>query len=267
MLDDTIKLKYKTMQLMCTTECKNVDLHNHNEFEILLITDGNPLITVKDRTYNAKNNDFILINPMEIHSVNSNDKTYKLNCICFDLSVIPDKNTVDKLKNDSIQIKHYIDSSKYNNSYLKDLFLKIVTTYNSANEWSDSKICAYLILFFSHLFENEFLIQKTKESKASVFCTEVLSYIAENYSQDISSKSAAKELAYSHGYFCRKFMKNFGKSFSRYLTMYRISMAKILLESKKQSISEIAYSCGFSSADYFSKCFKQLVGIVPSEYK
>ena len=54
MLDDTFKLKFKTMQLMCTDENKNVDLHNHNEFEILLITEGNPDLLIGDNIYHTK---------------------------------------------------------------------------------------------------------------------------------------------------------------------------------------------------------------------
>ena len=42
MLYDSFKLKFKNMQLMCTEESKNVDFHNHTEFEILLFTEGNP---------------------------------------------------------------------------------------------------------------------------------------------------------------------------------------------------------------------------------
>ncbi len=65
----------------------------------------------------------------------------------------------------------------------------------------------------------------------------------------------------------RKLKAITGKSASRYLRSYRLSVAKEMIENDKGNISEIAYSVGFSSPIYFSKCFKDEFGIAPSELK
>ena len=265
MLDDTFKLKFKTMQLMCTDENKNVDLHNHNEFEILLITEGNPDLLIGDNIYHTKKNDIVFVNPLETHSVRSYDKPYKLKCMCFNLSVISDKKINEKLEN--IRISNYMNSEKYDISYIKSLYIRIFQLYNKPDEWSDSEISANLMMIFIYLFRKEFLCQKEPESKSLEFRSLVLEYIALHYAENITSFDLSKLLSYSQEHFCRKFRSDFGRSFSDYLLMYRVTMSKIFLEEKDITIGQVAYKCGFSSADYFSRSFKKMVGILPSEYR
>jgi len=267
MLDDSFKLKFKTMQLMCTDENRNVDLHNHNEFEILLFTKGTPEIVIKNDSFCVKKDDMVFINPLEIHSVKNNKRPYSLKCICFNASLISDEKIRKKMSEGNIQIQHYIDAAKCDISYIKTLFLKIFEVYEKTDEWSETEILAYMNLMFIYLFRNNYILKEEPNSKSSAFCTAALEYIAAHYREDISSNDISKALSYSQGYFCRKFHFEFGKSFSQYLTMYRVSMSKILLEEKECTVSDVANRCGFSSADYFSKCFRKMVGILPSEYK
>ena len=48
---------------------------------------------------------------------------------------------------------------------------------------------------------------------------------------------------------------------------YRIERAKYLLNNTKDSVSDIALKTGFNSFSFFSKSFKSLMGISPSEYR
>ena len=267
MLYDSFKLKFKNMQLMCTEESKNVDFHNHTEFEILLFTEGNPEVIVGDKSYTVKKGDFIFVNPMEVHSITVSDKPYSLKCICFNPSIINDKAIAENLKNGTVYINNYIDSTTYAATYLKKLFLNISEAYEAADEWSDAEISSYITLMYIYLLKNNYISKNEPYSKSSAFCSDVLKYITAHYSESITSGDISKALSYSQEYFCRKFQRNFGRSFSDYLTMYRVSMSKIFLEDKNNTVSNVAYNCGFSSADYFSKCFKKIVGILPSEYK
>ena len=50
-----------------------------------------------------------------------------------------------------------------------------------------------------------------------------------------------------------------------FLRSVRLARAKKMIEEKKGNISEIAYSVGFSSPSYFTKCFKEEFGFPPSD--
>ncbi|MBV6422141.1 MAG: Sensor histidine kinase RcsC [Ignavibacteriaceae bacterium] len=83
--------------------------------------------------------------------------------------------------------------------------------------------------------------------------------------EEFSIEEFGKEVGMSRSQFHRKFIAITGKPASIYLRSVRLSRAKKMIEGKTGNISEIAYSVGFSSLSYFSKCFKEEFGFPPSD--
>ena len=83
--------------------------------------------------------------------------------------------------------------------------------------------------------------------------------------EEFSIEEFGKEVGMSRSQFHRKFIAITGKPASIYLRSVRLSRAKKMIEGKTGNISEIAYSVGFSSLSYFSKCFKEEFGYPPSD--
>ena len=77
----------------------------------------------------------------------------------------------------------------------------------------------------------------------------------------------AKDLNISRVQLYRKVKAILGISVSDYINNIRLEKSKELLLNSNQNISEIAYSLGFSSPNYFSTSFKNKFGITPKEYK
>lgn len=92
-------------------------------------------------------------------------------------------------------------------------------------------------------------------------------YIAEHYSEDISLTQVAQLVNLSPIYLSRLFKKEEGINFLDYLSQYRINVAKKLLQDMKYNMIEITDLSGFRNTKYFSKIFKKIVGITPSEYR
>ena len=63
----------------------------------------------------------------------------------------------------------------------------------------------------------------------------------------------------------RKLRGVIGKSPSQYVRSVRLNRAKEMIKEQQGNISEIAYSVGFSSPAYFTKCFKDEFDYPPSE--
>ena len=63
----------------------------------------------------------------------------------------------------------------------------------------------------------------------------------------------------------RKLSALTGYSPNEVIRNMRLERAKQLLEKKAGTAAEIAYNCGFSSPAYFTKCFKEYFGVLPSE--
>src|SRR5690606_4836775 len=73
-------------------------------------------------------------------------------------------------------------------------------------------------------------------------------------------------LGYSKSSFYRKLIAVTGKSPNAFLKEYRLQRAVGLLNIKELNISEIAFETGFNSPAYFSKCFREIFGVLPSVY-
>lgn len=91
-------------------------------------------------------------------------------------------------------------------------------------------------------------------------------YIRKNLHQKLSIESIAKMAYVSKSNFFRMFKDELGTSPNEFILRERISKAKELLKSRN-SIKETAFQTGFSDTNYFTRVFKQLVGVTPKSYQ
>lgn len=94
----------------------------------------------------------------------------------------------------------------------------------------------------------------------------VVDYIRRNLHQKLSIDSIAKLAYVSKSNFFKMFKDEFGTSPNDFILQERINKAKELLASQN-SIKETAYQTGFSDTNYFTRVFKQLVGVTPKNYQ
>jgi len=94
-----------------------------------------------------------------------------------------------------------------------------------------------------------------------------LEYISENYKSPISIESLAEISHLSISQFRRNFKKVFKMSPLQFILKLRIQASCNLLRSSDDGLLEIAEASGFSDQSYFSKQFKQHIGLSPGHYR
>jgi len=94
-----------------------------------------------------------------------------------------------------------------------------------------------------------------------------IEYIKKNYKNKITLEEVANELNISPHYFSKLFKDEVGETFIDYLTSLRIQKSKELLAENQLSGKEICFEIGYGDPNYFSRNFKRIVGITPTEYK
>jgi two-component system response regulator YesN len=119
-----------------------------------------------------------------------------------------------------------------------------------------------LYIGFSHLL---FFEDKTIDLKPIV--RDVMDYIAKNYANNISVKSAAEALFVSESYLLHQFKEHSNKTFNDCLSKHRVLMAKKKLLDHDKRIYEVASEVGYQDVKYFSQIFKKRVGMTPSEFR
>ena len=92
-------------------------------------------------------------------------------------------------------------------------------------------------------------------------------YLDEHYDEKITLDDLTERFFISKYYLTRVFRKQFGTSISHYLLSIRITKAKQMLRFTDESVENIGYKCGLGAPHYFSRTFKQVEGISPSEYR
>ena len=65
----------------------------------------------------------------------------------------------------------------------------------------------------------------------------------------------------------RKLTALTGMSANRFIRSIRLNKARELLRNPNLSITEVAFDCGFSTLNYFSRAFSDMFGMSPTEYR
>lgn len=114
----------------------------------------------------------------------------------------------------------------------------------------------------------EFLISaELSSSDREDSIEEVRNYILDNPEKDLTLEVLAERARLSPYHFLRQFKENVGMTPHEYLISCRLNVARFYLVSSNATVKEIAFSCGFSGVSNFCTCFKQKLGITPSEYR
>lgn len=97
--------------------------------------------------------------------------------------------------------------------------------------------------------------------------SECITFITENFNEEISIEGLKDICFMSRSRFMSLFKERVGMSPHAYLKKIRIDNAKELLESTSLSIAEVSKLSGYNDPLYFSRTFKNCVGVSPKEYK
>lgn len=94
-----------------------------------------------------------------------------------------------------------------------------------------------------------------------------LSYLEQHYTEPININELAKRAHMSRRSLFSNFSKITQQTPGAYLLRLRIMKAVELLETSDKNITEIAFDCGFQSSGFFSRQFKKVMKITPSDFK
>ena len=100
------------------------------------------------------------------------------------------------------------------------------------------------------------------------FMEKVMEFMEEQMDNaELTIDEFAEKLMLSRTIFYRKLKSIIGLTPVDFIREIRIKRAVQLIDSSEYNFSQVAYMTGFNDPKYFSKCFKKVIGITPSEYK
>lgn len=112
-----------------------------------------------------------------------------------------------------------------------------------------------------------FMSKNNEQSGGNVSVRSIREYIDSNTDKKITLDELSKFFFISRTQIYRLFMKEYGTAPMQYMLTKKIETAKNMLKDKNTKISEIANALCFTDAKHFTKTFKKLTGMLPSEYR
>lgn len=255
----------------CDSFANIVTRHNHEMIEINLVLSGNLHFIIDGKKYVLTQGQSIVVNPFSFHSAYwGNCEKGEFISLVFNIKHFLSQTYSQYLNKNCECIITGISGFKiiHKCEFLENLLKRLLELYEQRIPWKDCLIYSSIYELMSYLFES----YDTKAGRLqtlnpkSDFLRETSNFIQQNYTKSFSTSDIAAALYMSPSVFCRKFKQNFGTNFTDYLCEYRINTSIELKRKSQLSLTEIAYSVGFSNYGYFTKMFKKYVGTSPAVY-
>ena len=152
------------------------------------------------------------------------------------------------------------------NEQCAEILKKTLSEDRMINEFEE--VCILQSAFYQimalHMRDMEDISKSTSD-----IAHKVMSFINENYHQEIKINELAKKFNYTRNYLYNLFKKEYGISPQEYLLDLRIEKAKTLFrdKTKRLSVNEVSSAVGFNDCLYFSRLFHKRTGVSPTEFR
>lgn len=129
-------------------------------------------------------------------------------------------------------------------------------------------LIGHLYLFIDYMSRSSVSMRLSSEGRVRDFyIKEALTYIEQNFQNDISVEGIAKSCGLNRSYFGRIFKDAIGKSPKEFIMDYRMVKATELLKLTDLTIGDIGNAVGYPNQLHFSRAFKHTYGMSPREWR
>ncbi len=247
--------------------------HFHNAAEIYLTLSPLPHALIGDRIYSIAANSLIIVPAYCIHQLFISEVqvyqryVFTINESWFETVLFHTSLQYEYLKASSMPTILHFDAENF--QCLQGIFDQMISAENSDN-----------FLRFSHFFEAMQFIHTAVEalaehnhnplilplSETQKTANRIISYIHEHIGESITISDIAAYCHMNPDYVSRLFKKHTHTTIANFITMQKMSKARLLLD-HGYSITQVQEITGYASYAHFFRTFKKQAGITPGEYQ
>ncbi len=250
-------------------------MHWHEHLEMIYVMKGKISTHCNGDTFLCEEGDIILINSSELHGYSLVETPIHLFCVLMDLSLLQSRFITQyesmylaPIFNNNILFHNKIK----NDDMIKKYFEMLIKENKGKKTGYEFAIKSALYGIICQLMRNNIkqLLSPTEDQSKKrnlKNINKVIDYIEINYSEPIDLDVMANILGVTKYYFCRFFKEMTGSTPIDYLNNYRIHKSTMMLTETNANIIDIAMSVGFNDSNYYSKVFKSIIGMTPSQYR
>ena len=232
---------------------ERVDWHYHENAYFTFILQGKLIEGNKKESYYCSNGSLLFHSWQEPH-YNIKPEGYTRG---FHIELA--ENRFDELDFDAGQLQ---GSFSIENTEVKLLLYKIFRETKIYDDITAGSVQMLLMEIFCRMLKSN-----ARQSAKPPWTKKLVEILRDGYAEKLSLKNLSNELNVHPAHLSRDFSKHFGCTLSEYVRKIRVEKSLALLPDKNRSLTEIAYQCGFFDQSHFLRCFKQINGANPSEYR
>ena len=120
---------------------------------------------------------------------------------------------------------------------------------------------------FLSIIANGTQVAENEEDRANIYVRKAVSFIQSNYCNPIKVTDVANYVCINRSYLYTLFHNSMGMSPQQFLAAFRITKASELLQLTALPVESIALSCGYQDPLVFTKAFKQMKKMSPTNYR
>lgn len=270
-------IDYDNIEVECVkrTEPFNMPSHHYHDFyEIYYLLSGERYYFVKNEVYHIIKGDLIIIHPNEIHKTLSAGSPEHERFIIYFRK--PFLDTIFKLDNSITSFDCFgsdlclLRINQEQQIYIENTINEIISECSAKPFGYKGQVKLYLmelIISINRNFKNKSLNISQTTNILHKKVGDILKYLNENYSEEISLTKISLEFSISKFYLSKIFKKSTGFSLIEYLNSIRIKEAQKLLRETELSVTQISEAVGYANITHFIRMFKALSGISPLKYR
>lgn len=145
--------------------------------------------------------------------------------------------------------------------------VKDMMEHNTFGLSNDLRRNGQLGVFLSVIAEGSRVEKANEADRANIYVRKAVSFIQSNYCNPIKVTDVAEYVCINRSYLYTLFQNSLGMSPQQFLTTFRITKATELLQLTALPIESIALSCGYRDPLVFTKAFRQMKKMSPSNYR
>lgn len=252
------------IQELGTLQARDVHVskrENLNSFLFFYVHSGTGTLTYNDDIYELHPGDCVFIDCRLPYAHETSSNLWKLSWIHFNG---PTATTIYNkyIERGGQPVFHPANITPYIN-----LYSQLNNTLLGNSYIRDIEINACLSQLITLIMQESWHPDLLSDSRKKRNINEIKEYLDTNYTQKITLDELSERYYINKYYLTRVFKEQFGVSINTYLLNRRITLAKSELRFTEKSIDEIGILSGIGPGYYFSRVFKQVEGIAPSDYR
>ena len=257
-------------EIVYSEELVSHHLHTHVYYELLYITQGAVMLTIRGREFRAEAGALVFLNQFDEHAthlITPEYHRYYLQIPVHQLQAFHnDVLLLSVFRLHGAQFSYVLQTGNEKPRF-DQYFAMLKDAADRGGAYRDERIEALMTLILTDAQEMRPDMFLPEQSVSFLPMQDILNTLDKHVTEPLNLQSLADTFHVSPGCLSAHFKKQVGISPMQYVTQSRLNRAKVLLQKTELSVMEIAAQCGYGDVSNFVRRFRQQYHMTPLQFR